>query len=75
MVKVSDKESKVTPRKRDIKITDIKIEDGKLVDEEGSIIERLADALPYDDMLFSMKISFELPDEDDSEDEEIDDEE
>ena len=65
MVTFKDSESKMTPAKRNIKLTGIQIKDDMFVDEEGNIAARLADMLPVD--IFDMKITLELPDEQDME--------
>lgn len=65
MIKVSESKSKTTPAKKNITISDVGIMNEVLVDEEGSIINRLIQTLPYgEDTKFTIKISLELPDED-----------
>ncbi len=59
-----DTESKKTAAKRSIKITNVSINNGELHDEEGSIGERLEELLPANMDAFDLKITFELPDED-----------
>ncbi len=63
MVTFKDTEKKVSTPKRNIKIDAVSIEDGQLCDEEGSIVERLADILPNGVDEFTLKISIVLPDE------------
>ncbi|MSS07026.1 hypothetical protein FYJ38_00025 [Clostridium sp. WB02_MRS01] len=66
MIKVKDVDSKWSPRKKNITIENIRVDGDKFVDEEGSIADRLLDALPSGkDTQFTIKISIELPDEED----------
>lgn len=65
MLKVKDIDSKVTARKRNINISNVAIVDGELVDEQGSIGVRLKEALPSTMETFDLKITVELPSEDD----------
>lgn len=61
MFKVKEVESKVTPAKKNITISGVKIENNTLVDEDGSIMSKLADEMGNEE--FTIKISLELPDE------------
>lgn len=66
MIKVKDVDSKWSPRKKNITIENIRVDGDKFVDEEGSIADRLLDTLPGGkDTQFTIKISIELPDEQD----------
>lgn len=70
MVKYKDTEKKVNLPKRSITISDVKIVGNELVDEEGSIVKRLLDTLPDgEETTFTVKISIELPSEEDSKNE------
>jgi hypothetical protein len=71
MIKVKDVDSKWSPRKKNITIENIRVDGDKFVDEEGSIMDRLVEALPGGkDTQFTIKISIELPDEVDLSDDE-----
>lgn len=64
MIKVKDVDSKWSPKKKNITIENIKVDGDRFVDEEGSIMDRLVEALPNgEDTTFTIKISLELPDE------------
>lgn len=63
MIKVKNTEKKTTVPKRNITISNVSIVDGKFVDEDGDIINRLIDDLPNPDEEFTIKISIELDDE------------
>ena len=63
MFKVKSVESKVTPEKKNITISDVKIDGDKLVDEEGSIAQRLLDEVDGLADTFTLKITLELPEE------------
>ena len=60
MFKVKEVDSKVTPAKKNIIISGVKIDGSTLVDEDGSIVDKLADEIGNDE--FTIKISIELPD-------------
>lgn len=62
MFKVKEVDSKITPAKKNITISGVKIDGSTLVDEDGSIVDKLADEIGNDE--FTIKISIELPDED-----------
>lgn len=64
MVDFKDVEKKVSQGKRNIKITGVSIIDGQLCDEDGSIIDRLADVIPNGVDSFDLKISIILEDDD-----------
>lgn len=64
MIKIKDIDSKWSPKKKNITIENIRVDGDKFVDEEGSIMDRLVEALPNgEDTTFTIKISLELPDE------------
>lgn len=63
MVTHKDTEPKVTAGKRNISVKGVSIKDGLLVDENGSIVPELEKNLPDWVTEFDMKISIELPDE------------
>ena len=66
MIAVKDIDSKITPPKKQITITDVSVKDGNFIDEEGNIAKRLADALPDgEDTTFTIKISINMPVEED----------
>ena len=58
-----DSVAKKTTAKRNIKITNVKINNGFLEDEEGNIANRLEDALLPDMNCFDIKITFDLPED------------
>lgn len=63
MIKVRNTEKKTTIPKRNITISNVTISDGKFVDEDGDITERLLSELsdlPNPDEEFTIKISVEL---------------
>lgn len=72
MFKVKDVEPKMSARKKNITISGVMIEDEQLVDEEGSIVGRLAEKLPEGINMFDLKISIEIPEVIEDEDEEYD---
>lgn len=61
MFKVKEVESKTTPAKKNITISGVKIENNTLVDEDGSIMSKLADEMGNEE--FTIKISLALPEE------------
>ena len=63
MIKVKTVESKITPEKKNIIISDVKIDGDKLVDEEGSIAHRLLEEVDGLADTFTLKITLELPEE------------
>lgn len=64
MIKIKEVDSKWSPKKKNITIENIRVDGDKFVDEEGSIMDRLVEALPNgEDTTFTIKISLELPDE------------
>lgn len=63
VVKDIDKKTTTSPRKRNVNVKGVRIENGNLVDEEGSIIDRIYEAIG--DIEFELKITIEFPDEND----------
>ncbi len=63
MFKTKVIESKTTPAKKNITISGVKIENNTLIDEDGSIMNKLADEMGNEE--FTIKISLELPEESD----------
>ena len=63
MIKVKTVESKITPEKKNIIISDVKIDGDKLVDEEGSIAQRLLEEVDGLADTFTLKITLELPED------------
>ena len=62
MVKVNNSDSKITPPKKRITITDVTIDGDIFADEDGNIIERLIDELPDGAKTkFDIKITIDLP--------------
>lgn len=58
-----DTESKKSPAKRTIKISNVHIDNSMFEDEEGNIANRLAEILLPDMDCFDLAIKFELPDD------------
>lgn len=67
MVTYKDTVKKTTTPKRNIKVDCVSIEDGYLVDENGNIAQGIKESLPPGVEEFTIKISVNLPDEDDDE--------
>lgn len=64
MIKVSETESKVTAAKKNIAVKNVHFENGVLVDENGvDVIPQIEAEIPSTIDVFSFKISFELPEE------------
>ena len=61
MVKFKDSASRVTPGSRNITVEGVRIENGKLVDEDGDIASALKSTLPEGIDEFTIKIKIELP--------------
>lgn len=59
MFKTKVIESKTTSAKKNITISGVKIENNTLVDEDGTIMNKLADEMGNEE--FTIKISLELP--------------
>lgn len=68
MVEKKDKAGKKTSSTRTIKATEVKIENGFFVDEEGNIADKVKDLIPDGFDTFTMTIKFDIPDEDVEED-------
>lgn len=67
MITYKDTQPKITTPKRNIKVEGVSISNGYLVDENGSIADRIKDALPSGVEDFTIKIQVLLPEEDNRE--------
>lgn len=67
MIQIKITDPKVTNRKKTITFKDVYIENGVLMDENGSVGDQLKPELPDGVEYFTFKLSFELPDEADDE--------
>ncbi len=65
MITVKDAPGRVSKPKRNITIDGVTVEDGQLVDEMGNIAEAVADALPDGATTFTIKITIDLPEDED----------
>lgn len=63
MVDSKIKKATVSAAKKNIIVSGVRIEDGTFVDDEGSIVERIAEKLPKGTTIFDIKISIEISDE------------
>lgn len=64
MIKYKDSEEKINKPKRTITISNVRISEKEIIDEDGTIIERLLNILPNkENTSFTIKITLELPDE------------
>ena len=63
MVDSKIKKATVSAAKKNIIASGVRIENGVFVDDEGSIVDRIAEMLPEGTTIFDIKISIELPDE------------
>lgn len=63
MIKVKESKAKTTVAKRTISITEVSIENGVFVDEEGNIAEKVLEKLPEHTGKLTLSICVELPDE------------
>lgn len=61
MIKISETQEKLSPAKKNIKLTGIFVKDLKFVDETGDITKQVIDALPPGTETVSFKITVELP--------------
>lgn len=66
MFQVKDVESKITPAKKNIKISGVRVSNNSLLDEEGDIIEKLYNVVGDDE--FTIKITLEIEDDEDFDD-------
>lgn len=57
------KKATVSAAKKNIIASGVRIENGTFVDDEGSIVERIAEKLPKGTTIFDIKISIEISDE------------
>nr|DAO25642.1 MAG TPA: hypothetical protein [Caudoviricetes sp.] len=69
MVDSKIKKATVSAAKKNIIASGVRIENGVFVDDEGSIVDRIAEMLPEGTTIFDIKISIELPDEESESDE------
>lgn len=69
MVDSKIKKATVSAAKKNITASGVRIENGTFVDDEGSIVDRIAEMLPEGTTIFDIKISIELPDEESKSDE------
>lgn len=69
MVDSKIKKATVSVAKKNITASGVRIENGVFVDDEGSIVDRIAEMLPEGTTIFDIKISIELPDEESESDE------
>ena len=53
----------VSAAKKNITASGVRIENGVFVDDEGSIVDRIAEKLPEGTTIFDIKISIEISDE------------
>lgn len=63
MIKVKELKAKTTAAKRTISVTEVSIENGVFVDEEGNIAEKVLEKLPENTGKFTLSICVELPGE------------
>lgn len=63
MVDSKIKKATVSAAKKNIIVSGVRIEDGTFVDDEGSIVERIAEKLLKGTTIFDIKISIEISDE------------
>ena len=63
MVDSKIKKATVSAAKKNITASGVRIENGVFVDDEGSIVDRIAEMLPEGTTIFDIKISIEISDE------------
>ena len=65
MIKISEQESKVTPRKKNIQLKNISVESLRLIDTDTGedVAQEVIDALPDGVDTIDFKITVELPEE------------
>jgi hypothetical protein len=63
MVDSKIKKATVSTAKKNIIASGVRIENGTFVDDEGSIVDRIAEKLPKGTTIFDIKISIEISDE------------
>ena len=61
--KVTESAEKITPAKKTIAVTDVKVSELRFIDETGDITEKVVAELPKGIETVSFKITVELPDE------------
>jgi len=65
MIQVKETDKKISAKKKVITVKDVHIDDsGNFVDENGSIGTQILPEIPNNEDVFTFKITFELPDED-----------
>lgn len=69
-IKVTESQEKVTPAKKNIKLDDILVSELRFVDETGDITDQVLKALPENVEKVSFKITVDLTDTNESEDNE-----
>ena len=69
MLKIKEIEAKTSPKKKQIELKNISVENLKLVDTDTGedITKEVIDAIPSEIETVDFKLTFELPDEEDSE--------
>ena len=67
MISIKETESKVTAAKKNITIKDAIVKELRFVDETGDVTEQVLSAIPKGFETINVKISLELPDEEESE--------
>lgn len=63
MIKISEVESKTTPKKTNIQLKNISLHDLNLIDTGENITQEVIDAIPEGTETVDFKISVELPEE------------
>ena len=63
MVDSKIQKATVSAAKKNITASGVRIENGTFVDDEGSIVDRIAENLPEGTTIFDIKISIEISDE------------
>lgn len=64
MIKITTSQEKLTPAKKNIKLDGIFAKDLKFVDETGDVTAQVLEQLPENLETIDVKISIELPSED-----------
>ena len=66
MLKIKEIEAKTSPKKKQIELKNISVENLKLVDTDTGedVIKEVSDAMPCGINTVDFKLTFELPDED-----------
>lgn len=61
-----DREQKISTASRTITADEVTIRDGRFMDDEGNIADRVAELLLAPDASFKVTIKFELPEEEEN---------